>query len=198
MPPSKRPSAVDQKLIQAIAHPLRVKILELLLGRVSSPSRLSADLDVPIGVIAYHVNVLRECGCLERTKQEPRRGATENFYTGKPKAFIGHPGWKILPEIVQGGASAAALQTFNERAVAAIEAGVPGEHRETCGWIAIRLDEAGREEAGRILDDVIARLEQVHEQAATRLNEAGWDGEPFVVGVAGFADVSTVQEEGQE
>lgn len=190
MPPSKRPDPVDQDLIQALAHPLRVKILELLQGQVSSATKLARALDTPIGVIAYHVKVLRECGSVELTKQEPRRGATENFYTGRPKAFIGHPEWKNVPEIARGGTSAAALRTFNRKAVAAIEADAGGANGETCGWMAIRLDEAGRKEAGQILADAIARLEQVHERAAARLGEERRDGEPFIVGVAGFADVS--------
>ena len=71
---------MDQELVRALSHPIRVEILQKLQGRVASPSELSKELDESPGVISYHASTLVRCGCLELIYAEPREGALENFF----------------------------------------------------------------------------------------------------------------------
>ena len=79
-----RPEVIDQRLVRALAHPLRIKILEALTERVASPIRLSDDLDAGLSHVAYHTRALDKCGCLELVDTAQRRGATEHFYKARP------------------------------------------------------------------------------------------------------------------
>jgi DNA-binding transcriptional ArsR family regulator len=76
----KREARIDQELVKALSHPIRVEILAALQGRVASPSELSQEMDENLGVISYHANTLVKCGCLELVRTEPRRGAVEHFF----------------------------------------------------------------------------------------------------------------------
>ncbi|HEX5527840.1 MAG TPA: winged helix-turn-helix domain-containing protein [Solirubrobacterales bacterium] len=76
----KRDSRIDQELVKALSHPIRVEILEALQGRVASPSELSKDLDESLKVISYHAKTLVKCGCLELVGREPRRGSIEHLF----------------------------------------------------------------------------------------------------------------------
>ena len=77
----KRTETIDQRLVRALAHPLRVQILELLTERVASPNRLSEQLGIGLTHVAYHTRALDRWGCLELVDTAQRRGATEHFYT---------------------------------------------------------------------------------------------------------------------
>jgi DNA-binding transcriptional ArsR family regulator len=79
---------LDQGLVRALSHPIRVEILQTLRGRVASPAELSQELDRSLGVISYHANTLVSCGYLELVRTEPRRGAIENFFGVTPHSPI--------------------------------------------------------------------------------------------------------------
>jgi len=78
--PETNPEAIDERLVRALSHPLRVQILEILSERVASPNDLSAELGVELTHVAYHTRTLDRCGCLELVDTAQRRGATEHFY----------------------------------------------------------------------------------------------------------------------
>jgi DNA-binding transcriptional ArsR family regulator len=73
---------------KAVAHPLRVTILELLDGRVASPIELARELDESIGNVSYHARILRRLGAIRLVRTRQRRGATEHFYTGTVRITI--------------------------------------------------------------------------------------------------------------
>jgi hypothetical protein len=61
-------------------HPVRIRLL-VLLEFESSPNDLATALgDTPLGVVSYHVRMLRDYDLLEMTRTEPRRGALQHFY----------------------------------------------------------------------------------------------------------------------
>lgn len=82
-----RGRVIDQRLVKAVAHPLRVEILETLVRESEqSPTQIARQLDQKLGNVSYHVNVLRDCEVIELVRTEPRRGAVEHFF--RPAATI--------------------------------------------------------------------------------------------------------------
>lgn len=68
------------KGLNGFCHPIRLKAL-VLLEREHSPSELTALLvSEALGVVSYHVRILRDLGLVEETRTQPRRGALEHFY----------------------------------------------------------------------------------------------------------------------
>jgi DNA-binding transcriptional ArsR family regulator len=105
--PETNTEAIDQRLVRALAHPLRVQILEILSERVASPNDLSVELGVDLGHVAYHTRTLDRCGCLELVDTAQRRGATEHFYKTAPGASLSwipldldESGWAEVTKIV--------------------------------------------------------------------------------------------------
>ena len=80
-------SGVDQRLVKALAHPLRVEILTILNERMASPNELSKELDEGLSQVSYHVKVLKDFECIEMVKTEPRRGAVEHYYRATSSGF---------------------------------------------------------------------------------------------------------------
>src|SRR6188768_3199001 len=76
----------EARIAKALAHPLRAQILQRLGERVSSPGDLADELGAPLGVVSYHVRMLRDYHCVELVRTEPVRGALQHFYkaTARP------------------------------------------------------------------------------------------------------------------
>lgn len=88
--------------LQGLGHPLRIRAL-VLLEFESSPVDIATTLDEPLGVVSYHVRMLRDYGLAEETRTEPRRGALQHFYRrtelaeallGKLNGLLGAPARK--------------------------------------------------------------------------------------------------------
>lgn len=81
-------------LFKALGHPLRRRVLELILKEEElSPVEASRRLDEPLSNVSYHVRVLDETGAVELVQTLPRRGSTEHFYsaTQTVKTIVGAP-----------------------------------------------------------------------------------------------------------
>lgn len=72
---------VDTRVVKALGHPTRVRILNILRDReLASPVELSVELAVPLGTIGYHVRRLEQLGFIELARRTQRRGAIEHHY----------------------------------------------------------------------------------------------------------------------
>jgi DNA-binding transcriptional ArsR family regulator len=187
--------AIDQRLVHALAHPLRVRILEVLSDHVASPNVLASRLETSLGDVAYHTRALDRYGCLELVDTAQRRGATEHFYKATPEAFVGGPHWRKVPRAVRGGVSAATLQTFLDKAVAALEAGtLDGRDDAIFRWMPIHVDEEGWEEVVKIMKEATNLVLAAHLRSQDRLNETGGRGAvSTVVGMAAFETAGSLE-----
>jgi DNA-binding transcriptional ArsR family regulator len=181
----KQAARIDQELVKALSHPLRVQILEELQSRVASPSELSKEMKESLGVISYHANMLVKCGCLELVDTQPRRGAIEHFYRATPRSFIGHQDWRRAPRSVRSGVTDAAVGSFVAKAAAAVEAGtIDSREDTTLNWMPMTVDETGWTEIAAIMETALKQLTDVHKRSSKRLS--GGDGIAVIVGLAGF------------
>jgi len=186
VPPS-RPNLLDPHLVRALAHPLRVQILEVLNERQASPNELMEILDYPLGNVAYHTRVLEKCGCIELVATERRRGAIEHYFRAKPRSYIGHQDWRKVPRSVRNEVSGASLEAFIDRVIDGLEAGTIDDREETTlSWTTMAVDELGWSQATEVLEEAMARLQAVHEQSRKRLEITDEEPITIVTGVAAF------------
>jgi DNA-binding transcriptional ArsR family regulator len=80
VPDTSKEANLDQRLIRALGHPVRMRALQVLNTRVASPSELAKELHEPLGNVAYHVKILEENDAIELVRTAPVRGALEHFY----------------------------------------------------------------------------------------------------------------------
>lgn len=75
---------VDARVVKALGHPTRVRILNVLRDReLASPVELAGELGVPLGTIGYHVRRLEQLGFIELARRTQRRGAVEHHYRAR-------------------------------------------------------------------------------------------------------------------
>lgn len=191
----KRPELIDQRLVKALAHPLRVQILEILTERVASPNGISAQLDTGLTHVAYHTRELDKYGLLELVRTAQRRGATEHFYKAAPHSFVGDPAWREVPSSLLGGVSAATLQTFLDKAIAALQAGTLDGRSDTIfRWMPLQLDEPGWKEVVAIMEAATNKVLAAHLRSQDRLaDNGGRESISAVIGQAAFETAGSLE-----
>jgi DNA-binding transcriptional ArsR family regulator len=183
----RRPNRIDQRLVRALGHPLRVRILEVVQLRNASPSELTELLSAPLGNVAYHVRVLEKCGCIEQVATARRRGAVEHYFRARPRSYIGHQDWRKVPRSMRDAVTGSALGSFIDRAADALEAGTMDAHDDTTlNWMPMAVDEAGWAEVATVFKAAANRLEAIHALCRRRIEQSGGEAMPMVVGMAAF------------
>lgn len=183
----KGKSKLDQRLIKALAHPLRAEILSLLNERVASPNELAKGLGEGLSQVSYHVKVLHECDCIELVKTEPRRGAVEHYYRATARAFLADDDWERLPEVVRSGLRASLLRAAVEDAMAALREGTFEARTDShLSWTPLIVDEEGWRELTALLAETLEGVLAIQSQSAGRLAETGEKGAPAAVTMIGY------------
>ena len=111
------------RLVKALAHPLRVRILGVLDQRVASPSELAEELGAPLGNVSYHVRILASLGLVRLVRETPRRGSVEHHYEAVPRPVVSDEAWSIVPASVKRAMVGAALESAGRSVIASAAAG---------------------------------------------------------------------------
>lgn len=74
-------SPVD-RILSALNHPVRRRILGELADGPGSASTLAREFKVELGVVSYHLNqvLAKQCQVVELVDKVPRRGSVEKIY----------------------------------------------------------------------------------------------------------------------
>jgi DNA-binding transcriptional ArsR family regulator len=80
-------------LLRALAHPIRVAVVERLdeIGELN-PRAFADASGVSLATASHHFRVLASTGLIELVRTEPRRGAVEHFYALSARGR-GASGW---------------------------------------------------------------------------------------------------------
>ena len=187
----KKGNGVDQRLVKALAHPLRVEILTILNERMASPNELSKELEEGLSQVSYHVKVLKDFECIEMVKTEPRRGAVEHYYRATSRAFLTDSDWQSLPESVKPGVSASSIQMIIDDVVGALTGGTfDARDDRHLSWTPGVVDEQGWEETVDLANETLDRVLAIQAGSAKRLAKSGDEGIPATMVVMNFQGLS--------
>ena len=170
----KQHDGIDQRLVKALGHPLRVKLLTILNARVASPNELSKETGEPLGNVSYHVRLLADLECVELVKTEPRRGAVEHYYRATVRPWFDKAAWREVPSSLRRSVSSEVLSVIVEDAAAAIDAGAFDSRSDRhVSRTLLVLDEEAWGELAERLDELLERAVQLGAESASRTVENG-------------------------
>jgi DNA-binding transcriptional ArsR family regulator len=175
--PESGGEAFDERLAKAMAHPLRMKILEILNRRVSSPREVAEDLGEKLGDVGYHFRMLREYGVIELVRTEQRRGAVKHFYRATSRAMLDNTQWDRLPLTARRQIFGTALdQIWKHVQEASEDAGFdrPDAH---VSWTRFDLDEKGYAAMTKLVDQTLEKALAIQAQAMDRRTKGKGSGD---------------------
>jgi DNA-binding transcriptional ArsR family regulator len=109
--------AVVSPLLAACAHPVRGQILARVSERPASPSEMSTDFNVSIGVVSYHAKRLEALGLISvvaRQRAPGSRGPQQTYY-GATALHMRDDEWMTVPAPVRLALTGAALRELARR-----------------------------------------------------------------------------------
>lgn len=180
--------AVDEQLVKALSHSVRVQILSLMTDGEWSPNMLHKELGVGLSQISYHVKVLKDFKLIELTKTEPRRGAVEHFYTATTRVIIPEDVAAALPKAARMETLRRILMLAGKDMTKALETGAfydrPDFHATRTPMV---LDEKGRAKLHAKLDEVLETAIKAEEESLKRIAEDGTQSIPTRLVIFGFS-----------
>jgi DNA-binding transcriptional ArsR family regulator len=173
----------DPRVVKALAHPVRVRILSMLDESVLSPSEIAGQIDVPIGNVSYHTRQLLELGMIKLVRETKRRGAVEHHYTAEARPMITDDAWREAPEIVRQAMVGAALQESAKAVNAAAISGGFSRDGAHLSRIPTPVDERGWKQMSNELAKMMIRLQRIAEASQARVRDADHVGERHATAV---------------
>ena len=174
-----KPSAdiTDHRVVKALAHPLRVSILQILDKRTASPSELAEELGAPLGNVSYHVRQLASFGLIKLVKRTPRRGAIEHHYRAEPRRHVTDEAWSQVPEIVKQATIGAALAQVGDSVREAAAAGGFSPTDAHLSRTQLTLDAEGWQAVSQAVAGLLERVDEIQAETRERLDAQDHDGE---------------------
>ncbi len=170
---SNTKTGVDQRLVRAIGHPLRLRLLTIFNERVASPSDLAAELGEPIGNVSYHTRILARLGCVELVKTKQVRGAIEHYYRAVVRPVFSDEDWAELPPSIRKSLAGAVLTEIADDMGAAANEGGFDRDDVHLSRTPLTLDQRGWDELNERLQQVVDDALEIQAESAARLQADG-------------------------
>jgi DNA-binding transcriptional ArsR family regulator len=182
----KKDDVLDERIVKAISHPIRHKVLLLLNDRVASPNEIANEIGESLGRVSYHVRQLAEVGAIELVRTEPRRGAVEHFYRATARAWFSDADWAQLPRTTRRGIFGEHLNRIGSDVLEAADGNGFDHLQAHVSYTLLDLDEEGMGEVSELLSETLERALQIHADAAARRLDSGEDAIPTELAVLHF------------
>jgi DNA-binding transcriptional ArsR family regulator len=175
----------EARIAKALAHPLRARILQRLGERVASPGDLADELGAPLGVVSYHVRMLRDYDCVELVRTEPRRGALQHFYKAIERPELGEQ-WRELPSSLREELAGETVTALVSDLSAAALAGTLMEDEVVLSRVLLELDERGIKKVNKLVLKTLEQILAIAQESQDRLGEVGGERTLTEVGLLHF------------
>jgi DNA-binding transcriptional ArsR family regulator len=164
----KKDDVLDERIVKAISHPIRHKVLLLLNDRVASPNEIANEIGESLGRVSYHVRQLAEVGAIELVRTEPRRGAVEHFYRATARAWFSDADWAQLPRSTRRGIFGDHLDRIGSDVLEAASSNGFDHLQAHVSYTLLDLDDEGMGELADLLNETIERALQIQADVASR------------------------------
>jgi DNA-binding transcriptional ArsR family regulator len=165
----------DARVIKAIGHPLRWRMLQALNEGEASPAGLARRFDEPVNLVAYHMGILEKAGGVELVRTEPRRGSTEHYYRAIMRPTFEDREWARLPLETRRVVLGTEIKRIVRDIRAAADTDGFDHPKAHVSWTGLDLDDEGIDEVADLLAGMVAELLEIQARVAGRRSEGDGD-----------------------
>lgn len=159
--------------MKALNHPVRVKALTILTEKIASPKEISAQIEIPLSNVSYHVRVLDELGLVEIVEEESVRGSVAHFYKAVERPLIDNPDWEKLSPRVRSAFSGYVIETLMSDAARSLAAGTFDQREDRhLSRTSLILDEKAWRKVSAIQAKALDQILKEQVAAAQRLGKS--------------------------
>jgi len=167
------PELLDGRLIEALKHPTRAHVLNVLTQRVASATEVAREMDEEPSALIYHFRTLEKLECIEEVRKKKRRGATERFYRATVRHFFDRDAWGSVPMEERLGIVLNVVGLISGDVGEAVRAETLTNPDLHISRTVMELDTAGWAEVLDLLEAALEELLEIRGRAAKRMSESG-------------------------
>jgi biotin operon repressor len=167
------PKIVADRLAAALSHDTREFALSMCSVRPTSTKEVAEALDIGVNAAWYHVDKLKQLGCIKEVSRKKRRGAEECFYEATSDFYFDAEAWEALPGGKRVATTMRCLRLVAgdvDEAVRAKTVAAIGRHLSRT---IIDLDAEGENEAYVVLATALEGLLAVRKNCTARVDSGG-------------------------
>jgi DNA-binding transcriptional ArsR family regulator len=171
-PPQRICELADAPALDALLHPLRIRIFRLLLDP-GSATELSAALGETVANVSYHLRVLKEAALVSVVGEARRRGATETYFRARAALDISEPEWrKLSPAQRRRFTRTAQRESIQSLRLIATSGGFDDHEVSILYRLTVRLDDDAATAAAELLMQLHIDLAELAEAERTETTTA--------------------------
>lgn len=162
---------VSPQLAAALSHPTRVSVMSILVEGPASPRQLAAEIGEPLNNVTYHVKQLRDLGCIELDRTEPRAGGRviERFYRARQRAYFDDDAWAVLGDRERLGVIWSIVRLMSKDLATAMSSGTFFEDYDThITRSPMTVDKEGWGEIAELLNRTTKELFEIEKRVDGR------------------------------
>jgi len=144
------------------------------------------ELDAPLGVVSYHVRMLRDYDCVELVRTEPRRGALQHFYRAIARPNLDDDQWRTLPSGLRGELTGETLNELVTDLGASADAGHLQDPDVVLNRTPLELDEKAFKKLNKLLAKTQEQALAIAEESAARHNDGDTEVFPTEIAILHF------------
>lgn len=172
----KNATAAENR-VEALRHPLRAKILRLLIkGGPNTPSQMARELDAKLDDVAYHTERLAKLGCAEHIGERRTRakGPPAHLYRATERYLIKTQEWGDLSPVEQDHLVIEFIEAHFDDLDLGVRSGTLGaDENFHLTQTRILADEQGRDELLELWETTRKTALEIQDRSAKRLLALG-------------------------
>ena len=143
------------------------------------------ELGAPLGVVSYHVRMLRGYDCVELVRTEPRRGAVQHFYRATARPTLDEDQWRTLPSGLRKELAGETLQELVSDLAAAADGGTLQDPEVVLSRTPLELDERGWKKLNKLMAKTLDQALAIAAESSAR-HDKGAEVFPTELGLLHF------------
>ena len=171
-------AAASGRLLQALGHPLRDHLIEVLtVDGASTVSHLAAAVGRSESTVRRHLRVLEASGAVERAPAEESRGAVS--FRATARSIFTDEDWAKLPVPARRALFRGALDRIDGHVARALATGGFDRPDAHVSWIPLTVDEVGHAQLAALLVEVVERAMAIQAGSDARREAAAGGEKPL-------------------
>jgi hypothetical protein len=126
------------------------------------------ELGAPLGVVSYHVRMLRDYDCVELVRTEPRRGALQHFYKATARPNLDEDQWRTLPSGLRRELTGETIQELVSDLAQSADAGTLEDPDVVLSRTPIELDERAFKKLNKLLAKTLDQALAIAAESSAR------------------------------
>jgi len=172
-PATKRKRTLDDAVVYATAHRIRIEALSIMNDAKTSPTEIAKILDEDLSAVSHHIRALFEDGSIESAGTAKRGSATEHFYRAVTLPYVTSEEYEGMSPADRREIAGLIVQAIMAETLAALRVGkMEGKREPWLTWQAVPVDEEGEKEISKLMQETYDKADDIKVRNAHRFSAA--------------------------